>query len=140
MASSAILPDPFDDRPVAPQSGAAAEPTPKAGSNRPSERKSIVAHCFAISRGSRRPREATFMPNFIRRVRPARAAIALIHSKCGIGETRRSVCQRLSTPPTSAKSTHSQYAFAEENGKSAKPKPTLTAILKNSPSTKNKSL
>ena len=43
----------------------------------------MVAHCFATSTGSRNASERTFMPNFIRRVRPAIAAIAVIDSRMG---------------------------------------------------------
>jgi hypothetical protein len=56
---------------------------PKAGSRRPFDSTSIVAHCLASSTGSRNTSDTTFMPNFMRRVRPAKAAIVVIDSRNG---------------------------------------------------------
>ena len=56
-------------------SGASGLPMPKAGNSRPSDRKSIVAHCLATSTGSRNASESTLTPNLSRRVRPASAAM-----------------------------------------------------------------
>ena len=56
------------------------------------------------------------MPNLMRSVRPASAAITLITSRKGSSETRRSVCQSESTPPSSQRSTQRQKARAPENG------------------------
>ena len=47
-----------------------------AGKRRPSLRRSMVAHCFAVIRGSRSAILATFIPNRIFEVAPAMAAIA----------------------------------------------------------------
>src|SRR3546814_19751219 len=88
----------------------------------------MVAHCLAGSSGSRRLADATFMPNLMRRVRPASAAITLMHSRCVKVETSRSVCQSESTPPSSHRSTHCQNDASPEKGKSAKPSPTPTAM------------
>ena len=81
---------------------------PKAGSSRPSDRKSIVAHCRATSTASRIASDNTLTPNLMRRVRPASAAITLMHSRNGVGLTSRSVCQIESTPPASHRSTQRQ--------------------------------
>src|SRR5665213_1150270 len=78
------------------------------GSSRPSERKSMVAHCRATSTASRIASDSTLTPNFKRRVRPASAAITLMHSRNGVGLTRRSVCHSESTPPASSMSTQRQ--------------------------------
>ena len=72
------------------------------------------------------------MPNLIRRVRPAMAAMALMHSRIGWRETSRSVCQSESTPPSSQRSTQRQKARASENGKSASPSPTPMPIARRS--------
>ena len=72
---------------------------PKAGSSRPSESTSMVAHCLAVSTGSRSPRLATFIPNLMRRVPPARAAMTLMHSSPPSAPMMRSDCQMESTPP-----------------------------------------
>ena len=72
---------------------------PKAGSSRPSDSTSMVAHCLASSTGSRIASDTTFMPKLIRRVRPASAAIVVMHSRIGVRLTSRSVCQIESTPP-----------------------------------------
>ena len=121
--SSVRRPRPSVSVPVAAQSGARIAPMPKAGSRRPSLSTSIVAHCLASSSGSRSPTEATFMPNLMRWVRPASAAITLITSRNGSSETRRSVCQRESTPPSSQRSTQRQKASAPENGNALSPSP-----------------
>ena len=81
---------------------------PKAGNSRPFDRKSIVAHCRATSTASRIASDSTLTPNLIRLVRPASAAIALMHSRNGCGLTSRSVCQIESTPPASHRSTQRQ--------------------------------
>src|SRR5712691_6371489 len=64
----------------------------------------------------------------MRLVRPASAAITLMHSRNGVGLTRRSVCQIESTPPASHKSTQRQKAAAPENGNSISPTPTATLL------------
>ena len=71
-ASSVTRPRVAVSSPIACHSGAAGLPMPKAGSSRPSESTSMVAHCLATSTGSRKASETTFMPNFSRRVRPAK--------------------------------------------------------------------
>ena len=48
------------------------------------------------------------MPNFIRFVAPASAASAVMHSRTGWRETRRSVCHSESTPPSSHCATQRQ--------------------------------
>src|SRR6516225_7424346 len=101
---------------------------PKAGSRRPSDRTSMVAHCLASSTGSRNASDTTFMPNFMRRVRPAKAAIVVIDSRNGWRLTIRSVCQIESTPPASHMSIQRQYAAAPENGNSAQPNPIPTPM------------
>jgi hypothetical protein len=69
--------------PSACHSGASGLPMPKAGSRRPSDSMSMVAHCLASSTGSRNASDTTFMPNRMRRVRPAKAAIVVIASRNG---------------------------------------------------------
>src|SRR5882762_4506250 len=64
----------------------------------------------------------------MRLVRPANAAITLMHSRKGVGLTRRSVCQIESTPPASHRSTQRQKAAAPENGNSISPTPTATFL------------
>jgi hypothetical protein len=81
---------------------------PNAGSSRPSDSTSMVAHCLASRTGSRNASDTTFMPKRRRRVRPARAAITAMHSRIGVRLTRRSVCQIESTPPCSHMSTQRQ--------------------------------
>ena len=71
----AVRPRPRVSRPVASQSGARLLPMPNIGNRRPSLRTSMVAHCLASSSGSRRPSVATFMPNLMRWVAPASAAM-----------------------------------------------------------------
>ena len=56
---------------------------PKPGSSRPCDSTSIVAHCLASSTGSRNASDTTLTPNLIRRVRPAIAASAVMHSRIG---------------------------------------------------------
>ena len=51
-------------------SGPSGLPMPKAGSRRPSDSTSMVAHCLASSTGSRSASDTTFMPKRMRRVRP----------------------------------------------------------------------
>jgi hypothetical protein len=114
--------------PSACHSGASGLPMPNAGSRRPSDSTSMVAHCFASSTGSRNASDTTFMPNRIRRVRPASAAIVVIDSRNGRGPTIRSVCQIESTPPASHMSIQRQYAAAPENGNSAQPSPIPTPM------------
>src|SRR6185312_4003434 len=109
-------------------SGASGLPMPKAGSRRPSDSMSMVAHCLASSTGSRNVSETTFMPNRMRRVRPAKAAIVVIDSRKGWRPTIRSVCQIESTPPASHMSIQRQYAAAPENGNSAQPNPIATPM------------
>ena len=128
-ASSTSRPRPSVGRPVAFQSGPRVLPIPNAGSRRPSLKKSMVAHCLARSSGSRSPTDATFIPNLIRRVAPASAAIALMHSRMGRRDTRRSVCQSESTPPASQRSTHRRNEAPEENGSSMRPSPTPIVIV-----------
>ena len=81
---------------------------PKAGSSRPSDSTSMVAHCLANSTGSRSASDTTFMPKRSRRVRPASAAITAMHSRIGWRLTSRSVCHSESTPPASQRSTQRQ--------------------------------
>ena len=81
---------------------------PKAGNRRPSDSTSMVAHCLASSTGSRSASDTTFMPKRRRRVRPASAAIAAMHSRIGWRLTRRSVCHSESMPPASHRSTQRQ--------------------------------
>ena len=88
----------------------------------------MVAHCLASSTGSRNASDTTFMPNFMRRVRPAKAAIVVIDSRNGWRLTIRSVCQIESTPPASHMSIQRQYAAAPENGNSAQPNPIPTPM------------
>jgi hypothetical protein len=88
----------------------------------------MVAHCLASSSGSRRPTEATFMPNFSRQVAPASAAITLMHSSMGSRDTRVSVCQRESMPPSSHICTQRQKPLAPSNGEVARPVPTATPM------------
>ena len=73
----------FVSMPSACHSGASGLPMPKAGSRRPSDSMSMVAHCLASSTGSRNASDTTFMPNRMRRVRPAKAAIVVIDSRNG---------------------------------------------------------
>src|SRR5439155_10090939 len=70
----------------------------------------------------------------MRLVRPANAAITLMHSRNGVGLTRRSVCQIESTPPASHRSTQRQKAAAPENGNSISPTPIATFLGMVSPS------
>ncbi len=84
----------------------------------------MVAHCLASTTGSRIASDTTFMPNFTRRVRPAIAAIAAMASRIGSRLIRRSVCQRLSTPPCSQRSTQRQKPLMVAKGNSASPSPT----------------
>src|SRR5262245_14673059 len=123
-ASSARRPLPAWGRLVAFHSGAIAGPTPKAGSSRPPLRKSIVAHCFASTSGSRKLTTVTFMPNLSRSVAPASAAITLIDSSCGSADTRRSVCHSESRSLASQRSMKRQNARASANGSWASPSPT----------------
>src|ERR1700751_5411330 len=110
-------------------SGPTGLPTPKAGSRRPSDSTSMVAHCLASSTGSRNASDTTFIPNFMRRVRPAKAAIVVMDSRNGWRLTIRSVCQIESAPPASHMSIQRQYAAAPENGNSAQPSPIPTPML-----------
>ena len=64
-------------------SGPCGLPMPNPGSSLPCDSTSIVAHCFASSTGSRNASDTTFTPNLIRRVRPAIAASAVMHSRIG---------------------------------------------------------
>ena len=107
-ASSVFLPRVLVSMCSAAHSGPRGEPMPNAGSRRPSDSTSMVAHCLASSTGSRSASDTTFMPNFSRRVRPASAAITLMHSSCGSRLSSRSVCQMESTPPASHRSTQRQ--------------------------------
>src|SRR3954470_9337128 len=126
--SSVLRPRVLGSMPNACHSGASGLPIPNAGSRRPSDSMSIVAHCLASSTGSRNASETTFMPNFMRRVRPASAAIVVIDSRNGWRLTIRSVCQIESTPPASHMSIQRQYDAAPENGNSAQPSPIPTPM------------
>src|ERR1700759_3097713 len=126
--SSVLRPRVLVSTPSASHSGPSGLPMQKAGSKRPSDRTSMVAHCLASSTGSRNASDTTFMPNFMRRVRPAKAAIVFIDSRNGRGLTIRSVCQIESTPPASHMSIQRQYAAAPENGNSAQPSPIPTPM------------
>src|SRR5262245_856431 len=126
--SSVLRPRVFVSTPRASHSGPSGLPMPKAGSRRPSDNTSMVAHCLASSTGSRNASDTTFMPNFMRRVRPAKAAIVVIDSRNGWRLTIRSVCQIESTPPASHMSIQRQYAAAPENGNSAQPSPIPTPM------------
>jgi hypothetical protein len=126
--SSVLRPRVFLSTPSASHSGPGGLPMPKAGSKRPSDSMSMVAHCLASSTGSRNASDTTFMPNRMRRVRPARAAIMVIDSRNGWRLTIRSVCQIESTPPASHMSIQRQYAEAPENGNSAQPSPMATPM------------
>src|SRR5690242_9489504 len=126
--SSALRPRVLVSTPSASHSGPSGLPTPKAGSRRPSDSTSMVAHCLASRTGSRNASETTFMPNFMRRVRPANAAIVVMDSRNGWRLTIRSVCQIESTPPASHMSIQRQYAAAPENGNSAQPSPIPTPM------------
>src|SRR5262245_11729265 len=126
--SSVLRPRVFVSTPRASHSGPSGLPMPKAGSRRPSDNTSMVAHCLASSTGSRNASDTTFMPNFMRRVRPAKAAIVVIDSRNGWRLTIRSVCQIESTPPASHMSIQRQYAVAPENGNSAQPNPIPTPM------------
>ena len=66
--------------------------------------------------GSRKPTDATFMPNWMCLVVPASAAMVLMQSGSG-----RSLCQSESTRSASHTSTHFQHALAAENGNSNRP-------------------
>src|SRR6056300_1061046 len=88
----------------------------------------MVAQALAVRKGSRCPREATFMPNLMRFVPPARAAMTDMTSRFGMGLTRRSDCQIESTPPLSQRSTQRQKARPLEKGKWARPRPALMVI------------
>ena len=110
--SSVLRPRVFVSIPSASHSGPSGLPMPKAGSRRPSDSTSMVAHCLASSTGSRNASDTTFMPNCMRRVRPAKAAIVVIDSRNGWRLTIRSVCQIESTPPASHMSIQRQYADA----------------------------
>src|SRR3984893_13688504 len=121
--SSVLRPRVLVSMPSACHSGASGLPMPKAGSRRPSDSTSMVAHCLASSTGSRNASDTTFIPNRMRRVRPAKAAIVVIDSRNGWRLTIRSVCQIESTPPASHMSIQRQYAAAPENGNSAQPSP-----------------
>ena len=101
---------------------------PKAGSRRPSDSTSIVAHCLASSMGSRKASDTTFMPNFRRRVRPASAAIVAMLSRIGARLTMRSACHSESTPPCSQRSTQRQKPAAEAKGNSDRPSPIDTVM------------
>src|SRR5215467_242410 len=109
-------------------SGPSGLPMPKAGNRRPSDRKSIVAHCLATSTGSRKASESTLTPNLSRRVRPARAAIRLMHSRIGSRLIMRSVCHSESTPPASQRSTQRQNPDTPSNGNSISPSPIATFL------------
>ena len=111
-------------------SGPSGLPMPKAGSSRPSESTSIVAHCLASRTGSRNASDTTFMPKRSRRVRPASAAITDMHSRNGWRPISRSVCHSESTPPASQRSTQRQYPEMLANGNSIRPRPmaTLTSV------------
>src|SRR5450755_2158604 len=126
--SSVLRPRVLVSMPSACHSGASGLPMPKAGSRRPSDSTSMVAHCLASSTGSRNASDTTFMPNRMRRVRPAKAAIVVIDSRYGWRLTIRSVCQIESTPPASHMSIQRQYAAAPENGNSAQPSPIPTPM------------
>src|SRR5260221_2284686 len=125
-ASSVRLPLVFVSRLRVFHSGAAGLPMPNAGRRRPSDSRSMVAHCLASRTGSRSASDTTFMPNLILRVRPASAAITLKLSRIGSLETSRSVCHSESTPPPSQASTQRQQPRAPSNGNSIKPNPTAT--------------
>ena len=68
------------------------------------------------------------MPNLMRRVAPARAAITLMHSRLPSREMSRSDCQMESMPPCSQTSTHFQKPRASSKLKLAMPIPALTVI------------
>src|SRR5437588_3741295 len=109
-------------------SGASGLPMPKAGSRRPSDNTSIVAHCLATRTASRNASESTLTPNLSRRVRPASAAMTDMHSRIGSRLTTRSVCHSESTPPASHKSTQRQNPPTPENGNSIRPSPIATFL------------
>src|SRR5262249_39247858 len=109
-------------------SGASGLPMPKAGNSRPSDNTSIVAHCLAKSTGSRKANDSTLTPNLIRRVRPASAAITLMHSRIGSRLIMRSVCHSESTPPASHRSTQRQNPATPEHGNSIRPSPIATFL------------
>ena len=105
---------------------------PNAGNSLPSESTSIVAHCLAVSTGSRSPRLATFMPNLMRRVPPARAAMTLMHSSPPSAPMMRSDCQIESTPPASHRSTQRQKPRASSKLKLPMPTPALMVTVRSS--------
>src|SRR6266404_376733 len=109
-------------------SGASGLPMPKAGNRRPSDSTSIVAHCLASNTVSRNASDSTLTPNLSRRVRPASAAIALMHSRIGSRLTMRSVCHSESMPPASHRSTQRQNPATPANGNSIKPSPIATFL------------
>src|SRR5206468_10219701 len=67
-------------------------------------------------------------PNLSRRVRPARAAITLMHSRIGSRLIMRSVCHNESTPPASHRSTQRQNPATPANGNSIRPSPIATFL------------
>src|SRR5262245_27396185 len=131
-ASSVLRPRVAGSRCMASHSGPRGLPMPNPGSMRPPESTSMVAHCLASSTGSRIAAPTTFTPNLIRRVRPAIAARAVMHSRIGVRLTRRSLCQIESTPPCSHRSTQRQKPDAVRNGYSIRPIPA--AMVRGMPS------
>ena len=107
-ASSVLRPRVVVSMCIAVHSAPRGLPMPNPGSSRPPDSTSIVAHCFASSTGSRSATDTTLTPNLIRRVRPAIAASAVMHSRIGVRLTIRSVCQIESSPPCSHRSTQRQ--------------------------------
>ena len=126
--SSTCLPRPCGLRPVADHSGIATEPTPKAGISRPSDKKSIVAHCFARISGSRKGKTTTFIPNCNRSVAPASTAISANGSRFIASDTSRSLVHIESTSPASHNSTHLKKSALVSKGKPAIPSPILSLI------------
>src|SRR5205085_1670366 len=70
----------------------------------------------------------TLTPNLRRRVRPARAAITLTHSRIGSRLIMRSVCHSESMPPASHRSTQRQNPATPANGNSIRPSPIATFL------------
>src|SRR5919109_4907096 len=109
--------------PTASHSASLSTPRPKAGSIRPSLRKSMVASSLARTIGSRTGNTATLMPNLVRLVRPAIMARVVMGSRDGAGFRIRSFSQMESSPLVSTRSTKFQKSLVRSNGQPEKPTP-----------------
>ena len=88
----------------------------------------MVAHSFASTSGSRSGSSTTFIPNLIRSVAPATAAIAVIGSSAICGPASRSLNQIESTSLSSHRSTQRKNEAGVVRRSNAAPSPMRTLI------------